>query len=86
MGTKDIAASIAGLKDGDKFTVAGIGYDADGWLVFNGYRGDGKRSRALCDAQFEVHAGVISSLPAKIEVKKPGPKPRRYGPKSRRAW
>jgi hypothetical protein len=56
----------AALKHGDQFTVAGVGYDKDGWLVVNGYRVDGKRSKAIKDLVWTVlgNTGVIGAEPA----------------------
>ena len=53
------------LEPGDRFTVAGIGYDKDGWLVFNRHRIDGKRSKAVSDHVWTVgESNPIDLAPA----------------------
>jgi hypothetical protein len=55
------------LKPGDKFTISGVGYDKDGWLVINGHRADGKKSAAVKDQVWAVGSNgeVQTQLPAR---------------------
>ena len=75
------------LKPGDKFMLEGVGYDAEGWLIVNGYRGDGKRGKALKPVEWTASdAGAVERMPVKIEVAAPRTASLRYGPPSRRRW
>jgi len=81
------------LRPGDKFTVAGVGYDKDGWLVLNGHRGDGRRSVALQDAVWTAQAtpdgetlpAIIGSIPA-VLPKQAKPQPRAPQGPARKRW
>ena len=62
------------FKPGDKFTIAGVGYDKDGWLVINGYRADGKKGVAVKDEAWTMGSDgkVQTELPARKKTKRKG--------------
>lgn len=55
------------VKPGEKFSIAGVGYDADGWLIVNGHRIDGKPSKAVKDHVWTMgDVSPLDSLPARV--------------------
>lgn len=57
----------APLHPGEKFTISGVGYDAEGWLIVGGHRIDGRPGTAIRDHEWTMGDKLpVDSLPARV--------------------